>query len=397
MCTDISLRADDLAVRLDGILEGDGTCQITTAATLDQATPDSLSWIGDNRYLSSVNGSRAGVILVSTDCPPLPNHTVIKVADPDVALLHVLEWLAPPRETLGPGIDPSARIHAEANVSGATIGPNVYVDAGAVIGANTRLHPGVYVGAMTRIGRDCELWPNVVVRERITIGDRVTVHPNTTIGADGFGYLQRNGEHLKIPQIGTVVIEDDVEIGANCAIDRARAGVTRIGRGTKIDNLVQIAHNVDIGPGCIIVAQCGVAGSTTLGEHVMLGGQVGLSDHVRIGARSRVAAKSAVFKDVSAGETVRGIPATDNARFLRNEAGMRRLPKWVAELKALRDRVQELERLLTLGVVPTPASPALAASGSDCGFKRCEHGNRCSALPRDRTTNPRGSIAPRQV
>ena len=221
MCTDISLRADDLAVRLDGILEGDGTCKITTVATLNQATPNSLSWIGDRRYLSSVNGTRAGVILISSDCPPLPNHTIIRVADPDVALLHVLEWLTPPREGPGPGIDPSAQIHPEAKVSGAIIGANVYVAAGAVIGAGTRLHPGVHVGAMTRIGRDCELWPNVVMRERVTVGDRVIIHPNTTIGADGFGYLQRNGQHLKIPQIGTVVVEDDVEIGANCAIDRA--------------------------------------------------------------------------------------------------------------------------------------------------------------------------------
>ena len=388
MRTDISLRADNLATRLGGVLEGDGSCEITTVATLDQATPDSVSWIGDRRYVSLVNGSRAGVILVGSDYPPLPNHTVIKVADPDVALLHVLEWLAPPRDALGPGIDPSARIHAEAKVSGVTIGANVYVAAGAVIGAGTKLHPGVHVGAMTRIGRDCELWPNVVVRERITIGDRVTVHPNTTIGADGFGYLQRNGEHLKVPQIGTVVLEDDVEIGANCAIDRARTGVTRVGRGTKIDNLVQIAHNVDIGPGCIIVAQCGIAGSTTLGDHVMLGGQVGLSDHVRIGAGARIAAKSAVFKDVGASETVRGIPATNNARFLQHEAGVRRLPKWVAELKALRDRVHELERLLTSEADSMPTSHALAAAQSNCGLESCGHGDCCSALPRDRTTKP---------
>lgn len=373
---DTGLRASDLAVRLGGTLEGDGTREINTAATLDQATPDALSWIGDHRYVSAVNGSRAGVILVDSDCPALPNHTIIRVADPDVALLRVLEWLAPVSEAPGPAIDPSARIHPSASVVGATIGANACVAAGAVVGAGSRLHPGVYVGAQSCIGRDCELWPNVVVRERVAIGDRVTVHPNTTIGADGFGYLQRNGEHLKIPQIGTVVVEDDVEIGANCAIDRARTGVTRIGRGTKIDNLVQIAHNVDIGPGCIIVAQCGIAGSTTLGEHVMLGGQVGLSDHVRIGAGARVAAKSAVFKDVASGDTVRGIPATGSERYLRHQAGIRRLPKWVDELKALRSRVADLETRLARLTEPAPPSDQPAEADSPCSNRSAQRDPR---------------------
>jgi UDP-3-O-[3-hydroxymyristoyl] glucosamine N-acyltransferase len=217
---------------------------------------------------------------------------------------------------------------------------------------------------MTRIGRNCELWPNVVVRERVTIGDRVVIHPNTTIGADGFGYLQRNGEHLKIPQIGTVVIEDDVEIGANCAVDRARTGITRIGSGTKLDNLVQIAHNVDIGKSCIIVAQCAIGGSTTLGDHVMLGGQAGVSDHLRVGAGARIAGKSAVFKNLAEGEVVRGIPATDNQRFLRNEAGVRRLPKWVNELKRLQNRVAELETLLAAPTRTTPEDIQMQRAGA---------------------------------
>ena len=344
--TRTALTATELAARLGGTVNGDGAREVTTVATLDRATPESLSWIGDSRYAPSVNGSRAGVILAASDCPRLPRRTVIRVADPDVALVHVLKWLLPPVEKPTPGVDPSARVHPDADVSGAAIGPNVCVAAGAVIGLGTTLHSGVHVGAMTRIGRDCEVWPNVVVRERVTIGDRVVIHPNTTIGSDGFGYLQRNGDHLKIPQIGTVVIEDDVEIGANCAIDRARTGVTRIGSRTKIDNLVQIAHNVEIGRGCIIVAQCGIAGSSVLGEQVMLGGQVGVSDHVRIGDRARVAGKSAVFGDIAAGKTVRGIPATSNQAFLRDVARVRRLPMWLNELKRLQDRVQELEALV---------------------------------------------------
>lgn len=194
-----------------------------------------------------------------------------------------------------------------------------------------------------RIGRDCLLWPNVVVRERVTIGDRVIIHPNVTIGADGFGYLQRADKHVKIPQIGTVVIEDDVEIGANTCIDRARSGITRIGRGTKIDNLVQVGHNVTIGEDCIIVAQCGISGSTSLGHHVVLSGQVGLTDHLRIGSAVQVAAKSGVFRNVPDGKVYRGIPATEYYQYARQQIGVRRLPKLMEQLRELARRVEWLE------------------------------------------------------
>ncbi|HUU95835.1 MAG TPA: UDP-3-O-(3-hydroxymyristoyl)glucosamine N-acyltransferase, partial [Phycisphaerae bacterium] len=169
------------------------------------------------------------------------------------------------------------------------------------------------------------------------------IHPNATIGADGYGYLQREGRHVKIPQIGTVVIEDDVEIGANTAIDRARSGETRIRRGTKIDNLVQIGHNCDIGEDCIIVGQCGISGSTTLGHHVVFGGQVGVIDHLRIGNGVQVAAKSLVTHDIPDGQVVRGIPATDNHLFGRQQVIIRRLPKMVEQLRELTKRVQQLE------------------------------------------------------
>jgi UDP-3-O-[3-hydroxymyristoyl] glucosamine N-acyltransferase len=269
------------------------------------------------------------------------------VADPDLALCDVLRELSPPPDRVPLGVHPTAVVSPDAVVDKVAIGANVFVGPGVVIGEGTQLYPGVYVGARTSIGVDCTLWPNVVVRERVTIGDRVSIHANATIGEDGFGYLERDGRHRKIPQVGTVVIEDDVEIGANSAIDRARSGVTRIGRGTKIDNLVQIAHNCDIGEDCIIVAHCGIAGSTSLGHHVILGGRVGIIDHLRIGAGVQVAAASTIFSDVPAGRVVRGNPARDNALFLREQASVRKLPKWSQELRAMARRVAQLEARLS--------------------------------------------------
>ena len=277
MSEQTSITAAELAERIGGTLEGDPTKVIRTAATLEQAGPDALSWVGAPEFLHKAASSDAGVFLLPEGCALPGDRTVIRVADPDAALCEALRCLAPPLEKVALGIHPTAIVSPDAVAEGAAIGANVFVGAGTLIGAGTQLHPGVYVGSQATIGRDCVLWANVVVRERVTIGDRVIIHPNSTIGADGFGYLQRDGEHRKIPQIGTVIIEDDVEIGANSAVDRARSGVTRVGRGTKIDNLVQIAHNVDIGENCIVTGRCGIAGSSTLGHHVFLGGQASIT------------------------------------------------------------------------------------------------------------------------
>jgi UDP-3-O-[3-hydroxymyristoyl] glucosamine N-acyltransferase len=337
------LTAGRLATHLGSAVEGDASRRILTIAPLDEAGEDAMSWVGHPDYAPRLAHSRAGVVLVTNECPVPAGRTVIRVADPDAALCVALALLSPPSDIIPPGIDPSARVHPDAVAIGAAIGANVCVAAGSVVGEGSQLHPGVCIGSNVHIGRGCVLYPNVVVRERVTLGDRVVIHPNTTIGADGFGYLQRNGGHVKIPQIGTVVIEDDVEIGANCAIDRARSGVTRIGKGTKIDNLVQIAHNVEIGPDCIIVAQCGISGSTRLGRGVMLGGQAAVRDHVQIGDGVMVAGMTGVSKDLASGQFVRGIPAVDNHDFLRQQAALRKLPQLMSQLKALREHVERLE------------------------------------------------------
>jgi UDP-3-O-[3-hydroxymyristoyl] glucosamine N-acyltransferase len=337
------MTAGELACRLGGVLEGDPALPVSEVATLEQAGPETVSWVAGPELLPRLANSRAGVVLVPFDCTVPAGLTVIRVPDPALSICQVLRWFGPAPEQVPPGIHPTAVVAPDAVVEGACIGPLVTVGPRSVIGPGTQLHAGTRIGAEVQIGRDCVLWPNVVVRERVRIGDRVIIHPNATIGADGFGYLFRDGKHVKIPQVGAVVIEDDVEIGANTCIDRARTGVTRIGRGTKIDNLVQIGHNVTIGEDCVIVAQCGISGSTSLGHHVVLAGQVGIIDHLRIGNGVQVAAKSGVARDIPDQAVFRGIPATENREYVRQQVCVRRLPKMVEQLRELIRRVERLE------------------------------------------------------
>lgn len=338
-----SISAGELNQRVGGVLEGDAARIVRGVAPLAEAGPEHLSWLSQPQWRPKLAASRAGVVLVPPDVAVPTGCVAIRVRDPELALCAALAALAPPTPTVPPGIDPTARVAPTAIAEGAAIGPLVCVGEGAQIGPGTQLHAGVYVGAHSRIGRDVVLWPNVVVREYTVIGDRVVIHANATIGADGFGYLQRDGRHVKIPQTGRVVIEDDVEVGANTCVDRARSGETRIGRGTKIDNLVQIGHNVRVGPECILVSQCGVSGSTTLGDHVILAGQVGIIDHLTIGRGVVVAAKSGVARDIPDGQVWRGIPAVENSEFGRQAVGIRRLPKIMEQLKDLVKRVEALE------------------------------------------------------
>jgi UDP-3-O-[3-hydroxymyristoyl] glucosamine N-acyltransferase len=333
----------DVARHLGAGVIGEGARVVRTVAPLMEAASDALAWLGSPKYLPQLEQTAAAAVLVPLDTEVPEGRTIIRVADPDLAMCEVLKLLGPQPARVPIGVDARAVVSPDALVNGVAIGPNVTVCARARVGAGTQLHPGVYVGAESEIGRDCVLWPNVVVREQTTIGDRVSIHPNTTIGADGFGYLQRDGQHVKIPQVGRVVIEDDVEIGANCAIDRARSGETRIQRGTKIDNLVQIGHNCDIGEDCIIVGQCGISGSTTLEHHVVLGGQVGVIDHLRIGAGAQVAAQSGVMNNLETGRVYRGTPAIDIRLYGRQQVGVRWLPKMIEQLRELSKRVEQLE------------------------------------------------------
>lgn len=337
------ITAQEIASRTGGRLDGDGTRHVRSVETLDKATPDMLTWVGSPEYESRAAASEAGVVLMPLEGEPLPQKTVIRVADPDLALCEVLKMFARPQDLVDPGAHPSAVISEGAVVEGTAIGPNVYVGPDAEIGSGTTLYPGVFVGRGTRVGVDCVLWPNVVLREHITIGDRVIIHANSTIGADGFSYLQRDGRHIRVPQIGSVIIEDDVEIGANTTIDRARSGATTIRRGTKIDNLVMIAHNCDIGEGSLLAAMTGIAGSTKLGKYVVCGGQAGIIDHLEIGDGVQIGANSAALNDLPCGLLVRGTPARELTRFGREHVALKKLPDLLKTIRKLEQRVQELE------------------------------------------------------
>ncbi len=333
----------EIAKWVGGVVRGDAGKCISGVNSLAEAEGAQISWLAHEKYVPQLRTSKAGAVIVGERFGETPMPAIL-VADPSKAIRIVLQRFALPIPRPTVGVHSTAVVASSAKIGQeVAIGPHVVIEAGAEIGDRAVLHAGVFVGADSRIGADSELWNGVVVRECCVLGSRVVVHPNTSIGADGFGYEWTGEQHEKVPQIGGVGIGDDVEIGANCTIDRAKFGMTRIGCGTKIDNLVQIAHNVQIGPHCLIVAQCGIAGSTVLGQGVVLGGQVGVRDHVELRDGVVAAACCCISKDVSEGTMVNGIPAIDNKQYLREQAKVRRLPQLAEQIKDLIKRVDRLE------------------------------------------------------
>lgn len=339
-----TLTSGEIAKRIGGVLHGDDRITIRAVATLDEADPESLTWVGSPRFLPQAAKTKAGVVLIPTASDVSLDRTTIRVDDPDLALCDVLKLFVYPQDVIAPGVHRSAVIGQGAVVDGAAIGPNVFVGESAVIGPGTTLYPGVFVGTGTRMGRDGTLWPQVVLREHITLGDRVIIHANSTIGVEGFSFLKRDGKNIRVPQAGTVIIEDDVEIGANSAVDRARSGATVIGRGTKIDNFVQIAHNCQVGEYSLIAAQTGLAGSVEIGRHAVLAGRVGVVDHVTIGDGAQIGVGAIAYKDVPAGAVVLGSPTRDHYRFLREQLSLAKLPDLLRTVKKLESRIAELEK-----------------------------------------------------
>jgi UDP-3-O-[3-hydroxymyristoyl] glucosamine N-acyltransferase len=325
---------------------GAGQIAILGVAALADAGADDLSLVSSEKYLGQLEQTKAAAVLVQrkVHLPSSWTRPALVVDDVDLALTRVLPLFAPPIPQPEPGIHPSAQISSSAEVPGdAAIGPNVVVGNLARIGTGCVLHANVVIGEGVVMGADCRFFPNVVVRERVTIGARVTIHAGSMIGMDGFGYRWDGKQHVKVPHVGTVSIEDDVEIGSCVCIDRAKFGATRIGRGTKIDNLVQVAHNVQIGPHCIIVGQAGLAGSCRLGAGVIIGGQTGIRDHIQMGDGAMAAACSAVAEDVEAKTIVSGTPALPHRQSLREQGALRRLPGLFDQVKKLQGEISRLK------------------------------------------------------
>lgn len=332
--------------------KGEGDVRITGVATLLDAGPGDISFLGSEKYVKQFAATRAAAVLVkkSFDVPETSRTIVLPVDDADLAIATVLASFARPPCRPARGKDPQAKIDPSAQ-----IGPDVTVGAFCVIGPGVRIgrgsiiHPQVFLGEEAEIGQDCEIFPHVTIRERVRIGSRVIIHAGSVLGSDGFGYRWDGTKQAKIPQIGTVIIEDDVEIGSCVCVDRAKFSVTRVGQGTKIDNLVQIGHNVSIGAHCVIVGQAGLAGSASLGARVTLGGQSALRDHVKIGDGAMVAACAAVADDVAPLKVVSGMPALPHRQSLREQAAFRRLPDLVVQVRKLQEQIEQLR-----GQLPPP-------------------------------------------
>ncbi len=322
-----------------------GAIAVSGVAMLHEATTEDLSFLGSDAYLKEFHLTKAAAVLVSRKVrlPAGASKPVLIVENADLAVTQVLERFLPPARHPA-GIDPSARIDPSAKLAAdVSVGALAVIGADVSIGAGTVIHPGVVIGHDVTIGQRCELYANVVIRERITIGDRVIINAGSVLGTDGFGYRWDGTKHAKTPHVGTVIIEDDVEIGSCVCIDRAKFSVTQIGKGTKIDNLVQVAHNVVIGPHCIIVGQVGLGGSSRLGTGVVLGGQVAVRDHVTLGDGASAAARSAIADDVKPKTIVSGTPALPHRQNLREQAALRRLPALLDQMRKLQEEVEQLK------------------------------------------------------
>lgn len=317
-----------------GKLSGNGKTIITGFAGVNEARLGDITFITNSKFLNRLVETRASATLMPDDIKNSIHLPTIRVKHPDIAFAKIVEYFSPPSIQFSPGIHPTAIISEKVKLDkDVSIQPYVVIQSGSKIGAKTIVYPNVYIGHKVTIGTNCLIYPNVVIREGTIIGNNVIIHSGTVIGSDGFGYTQIGEKRYKIPQNGIVVIEDDVEIGANVTIDRARFNKTIIGKGTKIDNLVHIAHNVIVGENSVIVAQVGISGSTRLGKNVTLAGQVGTVGHISIGDNVVVAGRSVVTKNIPSNMIVSGFPAQPHKKQLHLEACIRKLPEIYRELK----------------------------------------------------------------
>ena len=340
------------ALTLAEILEitgGKASCdkdlQITGVQSLLEATENQVSFLGNKKYQDQIPQSKAGIILVPEDYDISDSEQVfISCPNASASFSKVIDTFAPAPIEFPPGIHPSAVVAEDVEVpASAHIAANAVIETGATIGENAVIGAGSFVGHYAKIADNVLLHPNVTIRERCELGLNVIVHSGTTVGSDGFGFIPGANGHTKIPQVGNVVLADNVEVGANCAIDRARFGTTYIGEGTKVDNLVQLAHNVKIGKHCFIVSQTGIAGSTELGNFVITAGQAGVAGHIKIGDGATIMGQAGATADVPAGASVIGSPAVPQKEFLKERLAIKKIAKLEKQLREMQKALKELQ------------------------------------------------------
>ncbi len=336
----------ELADIVGGQVIGDKDLEITGVAGIKSSGKGEITFLANPKYESFLSTAKASAIIASADIKERFSGSIIKTENPYLAFFKVVKLFDKPHtEKYKRGIDKTISVNENVQLGEEIhIGMNVHLGEGVKIGSRTTILPFVYLGDGVEIGDDCLIYPNVTIREGCRLGDRVTIHSGAVVGSDGFGYAQEGRIHKKIPQIGIVVIENDVEIGANTTIDRATTGKTIIEQGAKIDNLVQIAHNVVIGENSIVAAQTGISGSTELGRNVVLAGQSGLVGHIRIGDNVKVGAQGGVTKSIPADTSVSGYPAREHTLARKIYAATKRLPNLLKEFRELKNKVEEIQK-----------------------------------------------------
>lgn len=341
------MKVSEIAGLIGAKVEGNEDLEISGIGKIEEAGPGDITFIANPKYEKYFDTTRASAVIVSENFTGKgSNITLLRTKDPYTGFVFALRVLVPPAEPLSPGIDPSAHISPKAVLGGnVRIGALACILDGAVIGDGSSVSHGCIIGEDVHVGANSLLYPNVTIYRGCRLGKNVTVHGGTVIGSDGFGFAPKaDGTYEKIPQLGVVVIEDDVEIGSNCSIDRATLGETKICRGVKIDNLVQVAHNVVIGENTVIAAQTGISGSTKIGKHCMIAGQVGIVGHIEIADNTSIGAQSGIPKSIKEpGNVFFGYPALEIHQAKRLEGALRMLPDLIREVTALRHEVDKLK------------------------------------------------------
>jgi UDP-3-O-[3-hydroxymyristoyl] glucosamine N-acyltransferase len=339
---------EELSKQLKAVLVGDKSIKIYGVAPIEKAISGQITFIANPKYKSYLSSTKASAIIIDHKLDVEPSLPYLKVADAYYGFLQIFLMFNPKKNLLKTGIHPSAQVVSSSKIEkNVSVGANVYIGENVRIGKRTQVFPNCVILDDTDIGEDCTLYPSVTIRENCKIGDRVILQSGVVIGSDGFGFAPHEGRYHKIPQLGTVIIEDDVEVGANTVIDRATMGETIIKAGVKLDNLIQIAHNVLINENTVIAAQTGISGSTTIGKNTIIGGQVGTVGHISIGDRVQIGAQSGVSKNIPSGQVYFGYPARPIMKTKRIEAILNNLPELIRKIKTLENKIANLERKAT--------------------------------------------------